>query len=122
MNKVQEYLRKKEIERLGLPKIWIVKSERTGVQLPTEHQVVEIRKSVGVRNGVLSIDRYVIETGFPYEIDIVEGEMSTSEEGYGTGVGDLWDWTYYCTLSKNDADRYYIEELKRVNEKYLNNA
>lgn len=42
MAKVQEYLKKKKIQELGLPKLYLVKSSPEGVEKPVERQVVEI--------------------------------------------------------------------------------
>ena len=43
MSKVQEYLEKKRITALGLPKVWYVHSHcDTGVHEPVEVQVTEI--------------------------------------------------------------------------------
>jgi len=42
MSKVQEYLKKKKIQEMGLPKLYVVKSSPDGVEKPVERQVVEI--------------------------------------------------------------------------------
>ena len=52
------------------------------------------------------------------EIEIEVDKISTSEDGFSSGFGDLWQWSYYCTLSKKDADEYYLKELERVSKKY----
>lgn len=122
MSRVQEYLKRRKIEELGLPKIWVVKSERTGVSTPCELQVVEIVEGVAWRidrEERIRTDRYKVEHS-PYEIDIEYSKKSTSIHGYGTGLGDLWGWTYYCTFSKEDANIYYVNEISRVSKKYEN--
>lgn len=111
MSKLQEYFEKKRIERLGLPKIWVVKSTREGVDVPIECQVKQI-------DNVSNYKRHIISES-PYEIDIENGKVESINEGFGTGFGDLWAWTYYSTLSKEDADKYYLTELDRVTNKYL---
>jgi len=40
MSQVQEYLKRKKIQELGLPKLYIVKSSPQGVEKPVERQVV----------------------------------------------------------------------------------
>jgi hypothetical protein len=40
MSKVQEYLKKKKIQKMGLPKLYVVKSSPDGVEKPVERQVV----------------------------------------------------------------------------------
>jgi hypothetical protein len=122
MGKVQDYLEKKRIEKLGLPKIWIVRSDRNGVDLLLEDQVVVIVKNISaIYDGKKKtmMDRYKIKNSFPYDIDIEVGHTSAMESGYGTGEGDLWAWSYFSSLSKLEAEEYYDKELVRVNEKYL---
>lgn len=122
MSKVQEYLRKKKIKELGLPIMYVVKSTPTGVDKPVEIQVVEIKPNCVIRNysdgNKVPLNRYFMENDFPYEIDIEQDSISVSESGYGSGFGDTWVWTYYCTLSKEDAEQYYINEWERVKDKY----
>lgn len=118
-SRVQEYLRKKKIKDLALPKLYIVKSTPEGVDQPVERQVVEIVEGIGldcIKN--LPIDRYKLEGEYPYEVDIVRGETSDIDSGYGTGFGDLWGWSYFSSLSKDDADQYFNEESIRVKNKY----
>lgn len=112
MNKLQEYLKKKRIKELGLPKIYVVKSTPDGVDPIQEKQVIEITQ--GIR---LPIDKYEMED-YPYTIDILRGESSARDEGHGTGIGDLWAWTYFYSLSKEEAEAYYQKEKERVETKY----
>jgi hypothetical protein len=121
MPKVQEYLKQKKIQKLGLPKLYVIKSSPEGVENPIERQVIEIIEGVGFRiqdKEKLPIDRYKLDGSYPYEVDIVRGETSTQDSGYGSGFGDLWGWTYYSSFSKEDADSYYLIELERVKTKY----
>lgn len=122
MTKLEEYKRNKKIMELKLPKIYIVHSTPEGVDEPIEKQVIEIIENdckLLSSQEPTPIDKYVIDNDkFPFESYIVRGEISNSEDGFGTGFGDLWCWRYYTTLSKDDADKYYIEEQTRINEKY----
>lgn len=127
MSKVQEYLKRKEREKLNLPTMYVVRSSRKGVGKPEEKPVIEIkidaswsfsRKKDGSEEKV-SLTKYSMEGDFPHEIFIPVGQKSSKEEGYGSGFGDLWSWTYFCTLSKDEAFEYYKEESKRVQEKYF---
>ena len=122
MSKVQEYLKKKKIQELGLPKLYLVKSSPEGVEKPVERQVVEIIENVAFRGKErLPIDRYKLDDcGFPYEVDIIRDEISTKDDGYGSGFGDLWSWSYFSSLSKDDIERYYQEETERIENKYFN--
>lgn len=116
MSKVQEYLKKKKIQELGLPKLYVVKSSPDGVEKPVEKQVVEIVENIAFRGEErLPIDRYKLEGSYyPYEVDILRGETSSLLDGYGTGVGDLWCWSYFSSLSKDEIEKYYEDELLRV--------
>jgi hypothetical protein len=120
MSKVQEYLKKKKIQESGLPKLYVVKSSPEGVEKPVERQVIEIIENVAFRGKErLPIDRYKLEGGYPYDVDILRGEISSKDDGYGTGFGDLWSWSYFSSFSKTDIEKYYEEELLRVKNKYL---
>ncbi len=135
MSKLKDYFEKKRIIKEGLPKIWFVKSNRNGVELPKEIQVIEIVKNSGVMNYFssnknmddislnkkLPIHKYKMKEA-PYSIDIVEGKTSSINTGTGTGFGDLWEWNDFISFTKEEADKYYIEENKRIFEKYLKNA
>lgn len=119
MSRVQEYLKIRKIQEMGLPKLYVVKSSPKGVEMPIERQVVEIVKGVEFRGEKrLIVDRYKLENEYPYEVDIVRGESSTQKDGYGSGIGDLWDWSYFSTFSKEESYKYYDLELTRVKERY----
>jgi hypothetical protein len=112
MTKLEEYFKNKRIKELGLPKIYIVKSDREGVYEPIENQVVDIKNGVSIDCSTkLKKNRYLIENK-PYEIDIEENKNSCLIEGYGTGFCDLLEWSYYCSFSKDDAYNYYINQKK----------
>lgn len=120
MTKVQEFLKKKKIHELGLPKLYVVKSSPEGVEKPVERQVVEVIENVAFRGKEkLPIDRYKLEGGYPYEVDVLRGETSSKEKGHGSGIGDLWCWMYFSSLSKEESEKYYQEELERVRNKYV---
>ena len=117
MTKVQEYLSDKK----GLPKMYVVKSTREGVEAPIERKVIEIRESVSIRlNGDerIPIDEYRFDVS-PYSVQILRGKTSGKNDGYGSGFGDLWHWSYFSSFSLEEAEAYYIEELERVENKYL---
>lgn len=127
MGIVQEYLKKKKIKELGLPKMYIVKSTPKGVSDIKESQVInivegknkKIYSDIYPEGKVIPYKIYYMEDGFPYEIDMDEDSISDSVEGHGTGFGDLWGWTYYCTLSEDDAKEYHKNETERVSKKYF---
>lgn len=129
MSKVQEYLSRKAREKLNLPTMYVVHSSREGVDKPLEKPVTAIKVDAGwsffrKKDGSnleekVSLTKYSMEGGFPYEILIPVGQKSSKEEGHGSGFGDLWSWTYFCTLSKDEALEYYKVESKRVQDKYF---
>jgi hypothetical protein len=105
-------------------KMYIVKSTRQGVEEPKEREVVSISEKVGQYTSGSRKDKYIDlykldTTEFPYEVDLVEDEISGEDEGYGTGVGDLWAWTYYYTKSLEDAWEYHKRQSEWVKEQYL---
>lgn len=120
MSKVQEYLKNKRIKELGLPMLYIVKSTRDGVNEPIERQVVDIKEGVAFRGSEkLIYDRYILdEKSYPYEVDILRGNSSSKDDGYASGCGDLWVWSYFSSFDKEEAYKYYDEECLRVKNKY----
>jgi hypothetical protein len=122
MGIVQDYLNR--TKRTYQP-VWVVKSTREGVLLPVERQVDEIKPIKRTRYGD---DGQVVEhgecfcldgVGFPYEVDMWNRESSGSEDGCGSGIGDLWVWTYATFKYKFSALRYYKKESSRINKKYI---
>lgn len=125
MGRVQDYLQKKKIKELGLPKLYIVHSTRKGVKPPVERQVTEIVKGVSHIKQIndekvnIRIDRYRLETNeYPYEVEIREDMESSKDDSYGSGFGDLWSGTIYSTFSKKKANEFYEIESARVKERY----
>jgi len=120
MSKLKEYLEQKRIRELELPKLYVVKSTKEGVEKPMEMQVIQIKKNVGIshtQEGKVSIHRYFVNNS-PFEIDILEGKTNAIDMQYGSGCGDLWGYTYFSSLLPNEADEFYDKELERVNQKY----
>lgn len=115
MSKVQEYLEKKRIAKLGLPKLWVVKSTKeTGVDEPYEIQVKEINNDMSCSNVyIYKLDDY------PYEINIEDGAKSGVNHGYGSVFGDLWSWTIACFFLKEDAYAFYETEKRKLENKPL---
>jgi len=121
--KLQKYLENKRIKEQGLPIMYVVKSDRTGVEMPVERQVIEIKKNTCIftyaNDKTVSGDTYILDkTCFPYEIVIPQNRTSASEDGYGSGQGDLWSWSYCCFLSYNDAIIHYHNEFTRIKNVY----
>lgn len=119
MGRVDDY--KKLIEEMMLPKMWVVYSDRKGVSMPRELQVISIENS-GRRyyaDGTeANVKKYKFDQS-PYEVDMEDGKSSGTIEGYATGTGDLWCWTWFFSFSTEDALEFYLTEDKRVTEKYI---
>jgi len=126
MNK-QEYLIKKG--RIADPTngtLWIVKSTRLSVNL-YEVPVWEISSGYGETTWYdldgnitrkTTCKKYKIDQ-FPYEINVYDDTKIGEDHGYGSGVGDLWSWSYIVTPDKDIAQKIYEEEKLRVQTKYL---
>ena len=91
--------------------MFIVSSDRTSVDITECQTAYILPTTIGIK---YKINQY------PGEVDIKTGETSMIEHGYGSGFGDLWSWSYFFTLSKDEAESYRNVELKRVSDKYLN--
>ena len=115
MTKLEEYKRNKEIERLGLPLMYIVRSTRKGVEM-FERQTVEKIPNGLVNSMVINNFRF---DESPYEGNIIDGKAYSIEDGYGSGFGDLWEWRYLYSIDKQLADDYAVTELERITKTYL---
>ena len=107
----EDYLRKKGLlpsEPLG--KIFTFKSTRKGVEEILEHQIWEKRICSHRIDGDkrIPIIEYKIKEA-PFECEITEGDTIGEDRGCGSGMGDLWSWTYFCSL-----DKYALEEARDI--------
>ena len=120
MSAFTDYKEAKRIKESDLPIMWVVYSDRSGVIAPKECQVKNITYGSGLNlTDNKKIDTYyLVNDTFPWEINIEEGKDSGEEFGYGSGFGDLWAWTAFCSLSKEKAEEHYKTELERVTKKY----
>jgi hypothetical protein len=127
MNK-QEYLIKKgKVADPANGTLWVIKSTRSAVVM-YETPVWEIKKNFGEiidydeegnEEKSTTYHRYNLGSVAPYEIDINVDTNTGEEHGYGTGVGDLWGWSYFVTPDKSLAQKLYDDEKLRVQTKYL---
>ena len=121
MNK-KEYLEKKGLVPVDFGTMYIVHSTRVGVTLK-EIKITNIsnrtQTSYSKENGAVKRN-YVIydfDEG-PHSLIIEEGESFGQDDGYASGWGDLWCWSYFGTLDKAVADKILEEETLRVMSKY----
>ena len=118
---MDDYKHNKEIEKPDLPLMYVVKSTPKGVER-FERQIIEINKGRLIKRSNNTEWKESFRYKFnepPYEIELTDDETSSIIDGFGSGFGDLWEWSFYCTLSKEDADQYAKMELQRVTEYYL---
>ncbi len=54
----------------------------------------------------------------PYEARIDDGEVLGKNEGYGSGFGDLWSWTWFYSLDRSVLETARAAESERVDKKY----
>jgi hypothetical protein len=108
MNKT-DYLRNKGILPPDLGEMYFVHSTRTGIK----------KYSLPIW-GVIPYDKYTTYrfADAPYEINIGNTETFGQKDGYGTGVGDLWSWSYFASLDMSVIEKIFDEENLRIITKY----
>lgn len=109
MNKEQYLINKGKLPDPKFGVLHIVHSTREGVSLTTQ-SVWNIEKGTTRK-------RYLLNDA-PFEVDIIVGETSSEDSGHGTGIGDLWSWSYFSFLNEDEAKEKYRLESIRVAEKY----
>jgi hypothetical protein len=120
MNK-REYLQKKGEIPPDLGVLHVVNSTRAGVTL-TEEPIWDVKpvkttRFVDDQSVVVEGKKYSLKSA-PYEITIFDDMKYAQEDGYGTGVGDLWSHSYFATLDKSVAAKLFEDEKLRVSVKY----
>ena len=99
--------------------IYFFESNRKGVskikkRLVTNEQITAHRIEDKKR---IPIWRYDIEES-PFHFDIIDGESFSQEDGYASGFGDLWEWSYFGSFDKKVLEDVRKKEVKRVRKKY----
>jgi hypothetical protein len=102
---IEEYKRKKAM--IGKPStMFIIESRPEGVLLH--------------KREILSIEENDYKMGsFPFEITLKNEKDIHEKSGYGSGFGDLWGWSYFSTLDEEQAAKLFLDESKRVYDKYI---
>ena len=98
MNKLQEYLEQKRINLL--PTMYVVKNTPYAITEPIPRQITKIVQMINGIKYLLAGDSY------PFEVTIEDGQQSFQEDEYGSGIGNLWAWTYFSTLDLEIAKKY----------------
>lgn len=116
----EDYLRKKgRLPKEPLGTIYTFTSDRKGVKEIVEHLIWEKRISsyrIDGENRIPIIEYKVKES--PYLCEIIEGGIVGSNEGHGSGFGDLWSWTQFCSLDRNSLEIERGKEAIRIQKKY----
>jgi hypothetical protein len=122
MNK-EDYLRKKgRLPKEDFGSVFVFKSTPGGVGEIQEHLIWE--KESRHYNVIASGGRREVPyTKFklkdsPFECQIDDDKTLGVESQYGSGVGDLWAYSFFCSLDKQVLENAREEEAKRIEEKY----
>jgi hypothetical protein len=119
--KVQEHLRRKRMAAEGLPQtMYVVHSTREEVKMFSV-EIIEIglgsrRRFHGEEDWTQST-RYRLKES-PFETEIYDGDTFGEYNGHGTGCGDLWGYSMFCSLDEAVAKDLLEKETKRVYDKY----
>jgi hypothetical protein len=117
----EDYLRKKGLlpkEPLGT--IFCFRSSREGVSEIKELLIwekVETGGWRGNRSERISIQNYKMNET-PYNAQIWSDELVAENAGFGSGFGDLWAWSWFSSLDKNELEKSRQKEILRVAGKY----
>lgn len=120
MNKKQ-YLQNKEVIPPDLGIIYVIKSTRFGInmiELPI-WGIENCQKTVFYSDGPRKINynKYILKES-PFKAIIEDGKEYGKDHGYASGIGDLWEWSYFFTLKKEVAEDILHSEKVRIIEKY----
>lgn len=110
--RVQEYLEAKRIKAKNYPKMYVVKSTREGVSEINTRFVNEVQEFENHYKYLLD------KSDYPFEVRIDKGKNFYIDDGYGTGVGDLWYWTYFSSTDEDLCKKFAAMELNRINTEY----
>ena len=127
LTKTQEYLKRKKLKELNLPtSIYMVYSSPEGVNKTIEIEIIDVIE-IEINSYITSFNRtsweketnkkYILKNY--YEVIIPKNKTSYTDMASGSGFGDLWGYTRFYSLSKEECEKYYEEEVKRVDRKYL---
>lgn len=110
MNKTDYLVKKGQIADPKNGEMFVIHSTREGVTMK-KIPVWEARPFGGRT-------KYIFNEA-PYELKIIDGDEFGEYEGYGSGFGDLWAYSYFGTFDEAVAKFLFSEETKRVTDKYL---
>lgn len=122
MNK-EDYLRKKgTLPKEDYGSIFVFKSTPSGVGEIQEHLIWEKKPwhySTYIDGGYVKVPytKFILKDS-PFECQIDDDKTLGVESQYGSGVGDLWGYSFFCSLDKQVLERAREEEAKRIQEKY----
>jgi len=122
MNK-EEYLRKKgRLPKEDFGSIFVFKSTPSGVGEIHEHLIWE-KKPWKYSTYIDGSCQDVPTTKFklkesPFDCSIDNHKVIGVESQYGSGVGDLWAYSFFCSLDRDALEKEREKESNRIKEKY----
>ena len=122
----ENYLRKKgELPATDLGKMYCFKSDREGVSEIKELLIWSKTTGITYRSDGTKIGKTIPYDRFdykfkeaPYNASILAGDSLSVDRGCGSGFGDLWSWTWFCSQDKELLEKEKEKELQRVIETY----
>lgn len=124
MGKVQDYLEEKKMEQIA--PMYFMESQREPLSIKifelkpiaTSSAKMWVGNTIDWNKPIMGTRYHFKETS--REIIIYEDQPTFGENhGYGTGMGDLWAWSYFASFDKNVIFELYKKELKRLTDKYF---
>jgi len=121
ISELREKMLKKQQISEGIPtELWIVDCNYDNNKVTINSvSVKEAKKGPMRMTPFTESTRYCLDKS-PFEVDIYDGEMSSKDEGHGSGFGDLHAWTHYAFLNKVDAEEQFVNSSHELVERRIN--
>lgn len=104
------------------PEIYYFRSDKKGV-FEISVRAVKDSKQGGVityvKTGRKVDSRHYYFEGEPFDVQFEEGSSSCMRSYHGSGVGDLWAYSYFYSFDKDEIVRMHKEEKERIENKYF---
>ena len=121
---LEEYLREKgRLPKENLGTMYFFESNRKGVSKIKEILIWNIKDGSGSRtNGDGVYEKHILKhysfDQSPYDATFWPGDIVAENQGWGSGVGDLWGWTHFVSLDKKALEKKRRQERFRILKKY----
>ena len=98
--------------------IYYFYSDRNGVYDIKKSKVEDVSHNNGFRGDEeVTVTKYYIDES-PYDFEFWGDDKYSSNHGFASGFGDLWEWSYYGSFDEDIIKERHKIESKRVREKY----